>query len=66
MLIYAHLCQVQGAGAGGRKVTVHKEERETCELVPGGVRVKDENHGLLGGRSKKKDKANPLSPPSTQ
>ena len=66
MFTYVHLYQVQGEGSGERKVSVHKEERETCELVPGGVRVKEENHGLLGGRSKKKDKANPLSPPSTQ
>ena len=66
MLIYVHLCQFQGAGAGGRKVTVHKEERETCELASGGVRVKEENCGLFGGMSKKKDKVKPHFPPSTQ
>ena len=64
MFTYVHLYQVRGEGSEERKVTVHKEERKTCELASGGVRVKEENHGLFGGRFKRKDKANPDSPSS--
>ena len=62
---FVSLYQVQAEGSGERKVTAHKEERKTCELVSGrvGVTVKEEN---CGGRSKKKGKVKPRAPPPTQ